>query len=185
MKKDGGKIAVMALLSLLVAVGTLVGAAVLADINSKTFLPKLPSNDYSFTPSSSNPSGSESTPSTDQSEPPPVDEGSSNNESSSELDAEIPLSIETGIYTLNESSIVIASGEAGFVEGNINANGITMEFSGQTVDGTLVATGTDSLNNTVEVTLVFGDKTINASSRPVIQYEEAEEYLAVSGIFVK
>ena len=93
--------------------------------------------------------------------------------------------IETGLYSLEGNSIVVSLSDAGFVEGNVNCGGITMEFSGQTVEGTLIATGTDSLNNTVEITLIFKEGSITASSRPIIQYEESSDYLKLSGIFVK
>ena len=37
MKKDSGKIIILGVLSLIVAIGTLVGAAVLAKVKSRTF----------------------------------------------------------------------------------------------------------------------------------------------------
>ncbi len=182
MKKDSGKIAVMGVLSLLVAIGTLIGAAVLADINSKNLSIDLPDSNYSANDNSSQESNNQQSSSVSSEESSSSEEVSSDEES---LPEEIKPDIETGIYTLGTDSIVITSGEAGFVEGNINCGGITMEFSGQTVDSTLIATGTDSLNNTVEITLVFDGTAITASSRPIIQYEEASDYLTVSGVFVK
>lgn len=182
MKKDSGKIALMGILSLLVAIGTLIGAAVLADINGKQFSTSLPNGNYSSAESTSETLSSEESSEISSEESSSAESTSSDEES---LPEEAVPNIETGIYSSGENSIVVTSGEAGFVEGNINCGGITMEFSGQTVDNTLVATGTDSLNNTVEITLVFGGDSITASSRPVIQYEEASGYLILSGIFQK
>lgn len=182
MKKDSGKIAVMGVLSLIVAIGTLIGAAVLVNINGKNFSSGLPKNNYSENGNSSEPSRVENSSVTGSEENPSSEQAPS----SEDEPAEEPVqNIETGIYTQGGDSIVVTSGEAGFVEGNINCGGITMEFSGQTVENTLTATGTDSLNNTVEITLVFGENAITASSRPVIQYEEATDYLKLSGIFSK
>lgn len=182
MKKDSGKIAVLGVLSLIIAIGTLVGAAVLADINSKNFSTDLPDNNYSSEESSYTQSSDEDNSSVSSEESSSSEETSSDEEGQPE---ETAPNIKTGIYTFGEDSIVITSGDAGFVEGNINCGGITMEFSGQTVDNTLVATGTDSLNNTIEITLVFSEDSITASSQPIIQYEEVSDYLKLSGTFSK
>lgn len=182
MKKGGGKIVFMGILSLLIAIGTLIGAAVLADINVRDYTVNLPDDNYSADYTSSEESSNQQSSAQSSEESQSSQEVSSFDESFPE---QTEPTVETGIYTLGADSIVIVSGEAGFVEGNINCGGITMEFSGQTVDGTLVATGTDSLNNTVEITLVFEGTSITATSRPIIQYEEAIEHLTLSGVFSK
>ncbi len=182
MKKDSGKIIILGVLSLIVAIGTLVGAAVLAEVKSRTFLPVFPNNNYVSSDEASVSSEENENP-PESSEEPTVDEPASSEETSSET--ELTPDIETGLYSLEGNSIVVSLSDAGFVEGNVNCGGITMEFSGQTVEGTLIATGTDSLNNTVEITLIFKEGSITASSRPIIQYEESSDYLKLSGIFVK
>ncbi|MBR2043873.1 MAG: hypothetical protein IJ946_05995 [Clostridia bacterium] len=191
MKKDNKKIALLGVLSLLLAVCVLIGAAVLAKINSRQFPVDFPDNNYSDTSSSeevsSSDTGSSNSSNLNQSDVSDSSSADQSNENdvSSDNEEENVINIATGIYTLNENSIVVTFFEAGFVEGNINCDGITMEFAGQTVDGTLVATSTDSLNNTVEVTLSFEENKITASSKPIIQYEEASGYLSLSGVFVK
>lgn len=181
MKKSNQKIVLMAVITLFIAVGTLVGAGVLANFYGK---------DFSYTPSyteygtnseedvssevSSNPTVSEDT------------ESESQPESSEEVIIEETYpEIDTGIYFNGEDSIVVSFYEAGFIEGNINCSSITMEFSGQMIDNTLTATGTDSLNNTIEIVLTFNSNKIDASSRPTIRYEENVDYLNLSGVFIK
>lgn len=181
MKKKNGKIYAMAIITVFVAAGTLVGAGVLANVYGK---------DFSYTPSyteygsdgeevssqtSSNSINSDNT----QSDPSSV---SSDAESVPE---EIYPEIQTGIYLNGEDSIVITFYEAGFIEGNINCSSITMEFSGQMIGNTLTATSTDSLNNTIEITLVFDKNEIEANSRPTIRYEENADYLDILGVFKK
>lgn len=181
MKKSNGKIYFMAFITVLIAIGTLVGAGVLANVYGK---------DFSYTPSyteygansegdvssevSSNPTVSEDT------------ESESQPESSEEVIIEETYpEIDTGIYFNGEDSIVVSFYETGFIEGNINCSSITMEFSGQMIENTLTATGTDSLNNTIEIVLTFVGNKIEASSRPTIRYEENVDYLNLSGVFVK
>lgn len=171
MKNDNVKIALVGVLSLLIAVGTLVGAAVLAHINSRDFSSDETESQQSEAQHSSSISSV-------------ITSSEQNLSQESEPDQSI-FNIETGIYTNDSDSIVVTSADAGFIEGNINCGGITMEFSGQMIENTLTATGTDSLNNTVEITLVFENNTITAISQPLIQYEEASDYLILSGVFAK
>lgn len=183
MKRNGGKIIVMVTLSLLVAIATLVGAAVIADINSNDFPFDLPDNNYSADISSDILQNSQQ-----QTDVGSREDDTSSQENSSDAQSGTDQNIinaQTGIYLFNDDSIVITLSDAGFIEGNINCGGITMEFSGQMVGNTLVSTGTDSLNNTVEITLVFESNIITATSKPIIQYEEASDYLKLSGDFIK
>ena len=180
MKKGNGKIIAMAILTLIIAVGTLVSAAILANFYDKDFSYTPSYTDYgkdkseSFLDLSSNDSTSQ------------YNENDSQTVSSQESISEIVYpKIEKGIYFNGEDSIVISFYETGFIEGNINCSSITMEFSGQMVENTLIATGTDSLNNTIEIKLIFNDNEIDATSRPTIRYEENEDYLILMGTFVK
>ncbi len=181
MKKGNGKIYAMAAVTLFIAVGTLVGAAVLANVYGKDFAYTPSHTEYSDDNSyvSSENSSINSTPDENSVESQPV---SSSEESAVE---EIYPEIETGIYLSGEDSIVVSFYEAGFIEGNVNCSSITMEFSGQMIENTLTATGTDSLNNTIEITLIFNENKIEASSRPTIRYEENTDYLTLSGTFEK
>ncbi|MEE0947079.1 MAG: hypothetical protein U0M42_09725 [Acutalibacteraceae bacterium] len=103
----------------------------------------------------------------------------------SEESSEEHITVETGSYYNGMNRILIKSCDHGFIEGSIICDGITMEFSGQTVGNTLTATGIDSLNNTVEITLVFESNIINASSNPLIRYEVAANYIELDGEFKK
>ncbi len=181
MKNGNGKIYLMAIVTIFIAVGTLVGAGVLANIYGK---------DFSYTPSlteygsqtdnvSSENTSSDNVISSSQSD---LQLNSSSEES---VPDETYPHIETGIYLNGEDSIVVTFYEAGFIEGNINCSSITMEFSGQMIENTLVATGTDSLNNTIEIKFAFNENKIDAISRPTIRYEENEDYLVVLGVFEK
>ena len=180
MKKGNGKLFVMAIFTVFIAVGTLVGAGILANYYGR---------DFSYTPSYTEYGGKDDY-SSDIPSSSDVDSGeetSSTGESSlTESDtssAETFPEIETGIYLNGEDSIVVTFYEAGFIEGNIKCGSITMEFSGQMIENTLTATGTDSLNNTVEIVLLFDGNKIEASSRPTIRYEENVDYLMLSGVF--
>ena len=181
MKKSNQKIVLMAVITLFIAVGTLVGAGVLANYYGK---------DFSYTPSRTEyESDSQSDLSFETSSQPTVSENGESvsvpTSSQEDIPEEIYPEIETGIYFSGEDSIVVSFYEAGFIEGNINCSSITMEFSGQMIDNTLTATGTDSLNNTIEIVLTFNSNKIDASSRPTIRYEENVDYLNLEGVFIK
>lgn len=184
MKKEGGKIAVTAVFTVLIAVATLVFAAVLDRVNTGSF-----DTSYHVSSQSTDKDESSKPNSTVQSQASSENSPQEDENSSAESEESIPELvypvIETGLYTRGENTIVISYYEAGFIEGNINCGGITMEFSGQMVENSLTATGTDSLNNTVEIVLVFNEKTIDTSCRPVIQYEEGVEHLTLDGIYEK
>ncbi len=179
MKKKNGKIYAMAIITVFIAVGTLVGAGVLANVYG---------NDFSYTPSYTEYDGAGENASSQTSSTGSFNTQSDQTSVSSDtvsVPEEIYPEIQTGIYLNGEDSIVISFYESGFIEGNINCSSITMEFSGQMIEKTLTATGTDSLNNTIEITLVFDGDKIDATSRPTIRYEENADYLALSGVFQK
>ncbi len=172
MANTKSKIFLVSLLSVLVILGTLIGAAVLSEMNSKGFDDEFPQTQYSSVLENS----SQET----------VTSSESKEEASEESVGETEyITVNTGAYTYGNDRILIKSCEHGFVEGSVLCGGITMDFSGQTVDKSLTATGTDNFNNTIEITLVFEDNKINASSKPLIRYEEAADFLELNGVFVK
>lgn len=183
MKNYNYKILFATVISVLIILGTLVGAGVLAKMNLKGFSEEFPQTQYSQNSiASSNTENSSSVVSensvSEQEQTSSVEEGYTENQVEY-------VTVETGSYFNGTDRILIKSSENGFVEGSVFCSDITMDFSGQTVLDTLVATGTDSSNNTVEITLIFEDNKIKVSSKPLIIYEESVSYLELSGIFKK
>lgn len=170
-------ILIVTALSLAVILATFIGALSVAQANRKGSIDDFSQTQYSSFPATS------SKPQSDNSSQVSSEAESSSTEVSSEEPEE--MLIEAGTYTNNENSIIINSVENGFVEARAVCRDITMEFSGQAVANTLVATGTDSLNNTVEVTLTFTENTITAESKPLIMYEDTVECIEISGTFTK
>ena len=95
------------------------------------------------------------------------------------------VKIETGTYINGASLVLINSNENGFIEGSVNDGNITMTFSGQAVDKKLTATGTDSLGNTVEITITFYENYLIAESKPIALLETAIDFMNISGTFTK
>ncbi|MEE0838983.1 MAG: hypothetical protein U0L72_00330 [Acutalibacteraceae bacterium] len=172
MTNTKSKIFLVSLLSVSVILGTLIGAAVLSEMNSKGFDSEFPQTQYSSVLESS----SQATVTSSQSKEEMQEDTISDTEY---------IIVNTGTYINGNDRILVKSCEYGFVEGSVLCGGITMEFSGQTVDKSLTATGTDNFNNTIEITLIFEENKINASSKPLIRYEEATDFLELNGVFVK
>lgn len=179
MKSQSFKIAVIMLSSVAVLVGTFIAAGIIADKNRKGFSYDFPQTQYTKTQTevssaiSSKPA--ESIPQTSTHDTSEV--------SSEEEQGSVDIAI--GSYFSGNDRILIISADNGFVEGEVLSKGITMSFSGQAVDNVLTITGVDDRNNTIELILTFQNNEISASSRPLIQYEETEEFLTVSGVFKK
>ena len=95
------------------------------------------------------------------------------------------VEIEKGTYINGQGSVTINSNENGFIEGSVNDGNITMTFSGQAVDKKLTATGTDSLGNTVEITITFYENYLIAESKPIALLETAIDFMNISGTFTK
>ena len=172
-------ILIVTALSLAVILATFIGALSVAQANRKGSIDDFSQTQYSsFPATSSKPQSNNSSQVSSE-----IDSSNSSSETSSEEPAE--MLIEAGTYANNDNLIIINSAENGFIDAKAVCGGITMEFSGQAVENTLVATGTDSLNNTVEVTLTFTENTITAESKPLIMYEDTVECIEISGTFVK
>ena len=169
-------------LSLTVVMGTFIAAFSVSQMNKKGVYDDYSQTLYSSFPKTSKPEsaviGSEESSSAES-------EIDSENQVSSEESSDMSVSIEAGIYVNGNNSIMINSSDNGFIEAKAICGEITMEFSGQAVNSVLVATGTDSLNNTVEVTLTFSENYITAQSKPLIMYEDMVECIEISGRFTK
>ncbi len=161
--------------SLAVIMGTFMGALWVAQANRKGSTDDFLQTQYSSFPLTSSTSQSSSS------------QNSSDEQSSVETSSEPSEEtiIEVGDYINGNDKITVISSENGFIEASAQCGEISMDFSGQMVENSLVATGTDSLNNTVEVSLVFENNTITAQSKPLIMYEESVECIEISGTFIK
>lgn len=169
------KIFFVSLLSVCVILGTLVGAAVLSERINSGSEEAFPQTEYSAVSNNSSQQTVSSSSSSQTFE-----------SSSQEQEAESSYTqVSVGAYNSANDRILIKSCEHGFVEGSILCGGVTMDFSGQMVGNSLTATGTDNFNNTIEITLVFEENKINASSKPLIRYEEAADFLELNGTFIK
>lgn len=165
------KILIVSALSMAVVFCTLIAAAIVSENYRKGGKEEFLQTQYS----SFHETASESVSSSSSSQ----QESSDDNTSSEPIVAVYPA----GIYKNENNSVTIYSSENGFVEGNVLCGEITMEFSGQQVDGVLVVTSNDSHNNTIELKLTYENGKITADSKVVALSEENAEYLSVSGIF--
>ncbi len=167
------KVFFVSLLSVCIILGTLVGAAVLSERIKSSSDEEFPQTQYESVLNSS-------------SQQTVISSSSEEEESSQQQQEEISYTyVSVGTYQNANDRILIKSSEHGFVEGSILCGGVTMDFSGQMVENSLTATGTDNFNNTIEINLVFEENKINASSKPLIRYEEAADFLQLDGVFIK
>lgn len=157
--------------SLLVIIGTFVAAFSLANSNKIGTREDFSQTQYSYF--------SDNTASVNSQQTPEISDTSTSSEEQE------PIVALTGTYLNGDNSITVNSGEDGFIEATAKVGEITMDFSGQTVDMTLTAIGTDSLGNTVEITITFGENSLTVETKSVTMADGINEYLNISGTFTK